>query len=85
MCDVELLSTSDDPTHSQRKIYSLTSKGMDLVPIMMEMSKLGIKRTMPSPTATSLPENMKRPLSLYEEDLFEELKSTHLNHAENAI
>jgi hypothetical protein len=40
---------------------------------------------MPSPTATSLPENMKRPLSSYEEDLFEELKSTHLNQAENAI
>ena len=95
MCDLELLCTSDDPTHSQRKIYSLTSKGMDLVPIMVEMFRFGKKHTAPSPTATSsaatsptatsIPENMKRPLSLYEEDLFEELKSTHLNHAENAI
>ena len=85
MCDVELLCTSDDPKHSQRKIYSLTSKGMDLVPIMVEMSRFGIKRTMPSPTATSLPKNMKRPLSLYEENLIEDLRLTHLNHAENAI
>ena len=85
MCDLELLCTSDDPTHSQRKIYSLTSNGMDLVPIMVEMSRFGIKHTSPSPIATSLPENMKRPLSSYEENLFEELRLTHLNLAENAI
>jgi hypothetical protein len=58
---------------------------MDLVPIMMEMSRFGIKRTMPSPTATSLPKNMKRPLSLYEEELFKDLRLTHLNHAKNEI
>ena len=95
MCDLELLCTSDDPTHSQRKIYSLTSKGMDLVPIMVEMFRFGKKHTAPSPkatssaatspTATSIPENMKRPLSSYEENLFEDLRLTHLNHAENTI
>ena len=85
MCDLELLCTSDDPTHSQRKIYSLTSKGMDLVPIMVEMFRFGTKHTMPSPTANSIPENMKRPLSSYEEDLFGDLRLTHLNHAENTI
>ena len=85
MCDLELLYIFDDPTHSQRKIYSLTSKGMDLIPIIVEMFRFGAKHASPSPTAISLPENKERPLSSYEEDLFEELRLTHLNPAENAI
>ena len=85
MCDLELLCIFDDPTHSQRKIYSLTSKGMDLIPIIVEMFRFGVKHASPSPTAISLPENKERPLSSYEEDLFEELRLTHLNPAENAI
>jgi DNA-binding HxlR family transcriptional regulator len=85
MCDLELLSSFDDPTHSQRKIYSLTSKGMDLIPIIVEMFRFGVKHASPSPTAILLPENKKRPLSSYEEGLFEELRLTHLNLAENMI
>ena len=85
MCDLELLCIFDDPTHSQRKIYYLTSKGMDLIPIIVEMFRFGAKHASPSPTASSLPENKERPLSSYEEDLFEELRLTHLNPAENAI
>jgi hypothetical protein len=85
MCDLKLLCISNDPTHSQRKIYSLTSKGMDLIPIIVEMFRFGVKHASQSSTAISLPESKKRPLSPFEEDLFEELKSTNLNHAENAI
>lgn len=85
MCDLELLCIFDDPTHSQRKIYSLTSKGMDLIPVIVEMFRFGAKHASTSPTAISLPENKKRPLSSFEEDLFEELRLTHLNLAENAI
>ncbi len=85
MCDLELLCIFDDPTHSQRKIYSLTSKGMDLIPIIVEMFRFGVKHASPSPTAILLPKNKERPLSSYEEDLFEELSLIHLNHAENTI
>jgi hypothetical protein len=58
---------------------------MDLIPVIVEMFRFGAKHTSPSPTAISLPENKKRPLSSFEEDLFEELRLTHLNLAENAI
>ena len=85
MCDLELLCIVDDPTHSQRKIYYLTSKGMDLIPIIVEMFRFGAKHASPFPTAISLSEDKTRPLSSFEEGLFEELKSTHLNHVENAI
>ena len=85
MCDLKLLSIFDDPTHSQRKIYSLTAKGMDLIPIIVELYRFGVKHTSPSANAVSLPENKKRPLSSFEEDLFQKLRSTHLNHVENAF
>lgn len=85
MCDLKLLCISNDSTHSQRKIYSLTSKGMDLIPIIVEMFRFGAKHASPFPTAILLSEDKKRPLSSFEEDLFEELKSTHLNYVENAI
>jgi DNA-binding HxlR family transcriptional regulator len=85
MCDLELLCIFDDPTHSQRKIYSLTSKGMDLIPIIVEMFRFGAKHASPLPTAISLSEDKKRPLSSFEEDLFEELRLIQLDLAGNAI
>ncbi len=85
MCDLELLCAFDDPTHSQRKIYSLTFKGIDLIPIIVELFRFGAKHTQTSYMAISSPENMKRPLSSFEEDLCEELKKNHLTHAENMI
>lgn len=84
MRDLKLLCIFGDPTHSQRKIYSLTAKGMNLIPIIVELHRLGVKHTSPSANAVELPENKKRTLSSFEEDLFEEFKSTHLNHVENA-
>ena len=85
MCDLELLCIFDDPTHSQRKIYSLTSKGMDLIPIIVEMFRFGAKHASPFPTAISLSEDKKRPLSSFEEDLFKELRLIQLDLAGNAI
>ena len=50
MCELKLLCIFVDPTHSQRKIYSLAAKGMDLIPIIVELHRLGIKHTSPSVT-----------------------------------
>jgi hypothetical protein len=58
---------------------------MDLIPIIVEMFRFGTKHTSLFTAAISLSEDKKRPLSSFEENLFEELKSTHLNHVENAI
>ena len=36
--EVGVLSKSPDPTHGSKSIYSLTQKGLDLAPILLEIS-----------------------------------------------
>lgn len=38
LCDVGLLSTNSDKNHSQRKIYSLTERTIDLLPVIVGMA-----------------------------------------------
>ena len=38
-----IIVKSDDPSHKQKAIYSLTEKGIDLLPLLMEMSAWGQK------------------------------------------
>lgn len=38
-----VISKADDPTHKQKNIYSLTEKGIDLLPVMVEISGWSIK------------------------------------------
>jgi DNA-binding HxlR family transcriptional regulator len=38
-----IVSKADDPTHKQKTVYSLTEKGIDLVPILAQMSAWGLK------------------------------------------
>ena len=33
-----ILKRSDDPTHAQKAVYSLTAKGLDLLPVLIAMS-----------------------------------------------
>src|SRR5690242_4120454 len=38
-----ILSKADDPTHKQKAIYSLTEKGVELLPVLAQMSVWGRK------------------------------------------
>ena len=38
-----IISKVDDPTHKQKNIYTLTEKGIDLLPIMVEIGAWSIK------------------------------------------
>lgn len=38
-----ILTKADDPTHTQKVIYSLTERGIDLLPILAQMSSWGLK------------------------------------------
>jgi DNA-binding HxlR family transcriptional regulator len=38
-----IIVKSDDPSHKQKAIYSLTEKGIDLLPLLMEMTAWGQK------------------------------------------
>lgn len=38
LVDSGIVKRSDDPTHAQKAIYSLTAKGLDLLPVLTAMS-----------------------------------------------
>ncbi|MCC2673222.1 MAG: putative transcriptional regulator protein HxlR family [Ramlibacter sp.] len=38
LVEQELVRREDDPSHAQKAIYSLTGKGLDLLPVMIAMS-----------------------------------------------
>jgi DNA-binding HxlR family transcriptional regulator len=38
-----IVSRADDPTHKQKALYSLTQKGIELLPVLAQMSAWGLK------------------------------------------
>jgi DNA-binding HxlR family transcriptional regulator len=43
LVEAGILSKSDDPTHKQKALYSLTEKGIDLLPVLAQMAVWGRK------------------------------------------
>jgi DNA-binding HxlR family transcriptional regulator len=38
LLEIGIITRRDDPTHAQKAVYSLTDKGLDLLPILVAMS-----------------------------------------------
>ena len=38
-----IVSRADDPTHKQKAVYSLSEKGIELLPVLAQMSSWGLK------------------------------------------
>lgn len=43
LTDEGVLTRMDDPTHKQKTIYSLTERGIELLPVLAQMSEWGLK------------------------------------------
>jgi DNA-binding HxlR family transcriptional regulator len=43
LLDQGIITWADDPTHKQKGIYSLTEQGIELLPILAQMSGWGVK------------------------------------------
>src|SRR5215468_9610433 len=43
LVDQAILTRTDDPTHKQKAIYSLTEKGIELLPVLRQMAVWGRK------------------------------------------
>lgn len=43
LLDEGIITKSEDPGHKQKAIYSLTEKGIDLLPILMHISRWSLK------------------------------------------
>ena len=73
-----IISKADDPTHKQKSVYSLTDKGIELLPVLAQMSVWG-RRHLP------VTEELSIRAQLLEDggpklwaDFMEELRETHL-------
>ena len=73
-----IISKAADPTHKQKSVYSLTDKGVELLPVLAQMSVWG-RRHLP------VTEELSIRAQLLEEggpklwaDFMEELRETHL-------
>lgn len=43
LVEAEILTKEDDPSHKQKAVYSLTGKGIELLPVLAQMSAWGLK------------------------------------------
>jgi DNA-binding HxlR family transcriptional regulator len=80
LVDAGLLSTSPDPTHKQKTIYSLTEPAIQLVPLLAQMGAWG-RRFTPATRDLSIRARLLEEGGAEMWDAFmAELRSLHLSH-----
>lgn len=72
-----IITKSDDPTHKQKAIYSLTEKGIALVPLLLEMAAWG-HEYLPTSKLQGLARTLKEGGPELRAEFMNELRKTHL-------
>ncbi|RUL62581.1 transcriptional regulator [Dyella dinghuensis] len=72
-----IITKSDDPTHKQKAIYSLTEKGIALVPLLLEMAAWG-DEYLPESELCGLARTLKEGGPDMRAAFMDELRKTHL-------
>lgn len=54
-----LITKADDPSHKQKSIYSLTEKGIELVPVLAQMAIWGSKYLPASPELAAMAKTLE--------------------------
>jgi DNA-binding HxlR family transcriptional regulator len=72
-----IIVKSDDPSHKQKAIYSLTERGIDLLPLLMEMVSWGHKY-LPDPWVRGLAQVLEEGGPKVRAKVMAELRETHL-------
>ena len=72
-----IVTKSDDPTHKQKAIYSLTEKGIALVPLLLEMAAWG-DEYLPTSKLCGLARTLKEGGPELRAEFMNELRKTHL-------
>lgn len=73
-----ILSKRDDPTHKQKSIYSLTEKGIELLPILAQMSSWGRKYLPVTEELSIRAELLDEGGPKFLADFMDELREAHL-------
>lgn len=76
-----LITCAPDPSHKQKKIYSLTEKAIQLVPLIVELGTWGAAHTPASPTPKVRAELLGQGGRDMVERFMDELRLLHLGQA----
>ncbi|MGE0210569.1 MAG: winged helix-turn-helix transcriptional regulator [Parvibaculaceae bacterium] len=76
-----VLTKSDDPTHRQKALYSLTEKGIEILPVLAQMAVWGRKHTAVSEELSIRAELLEEGGPKLWAEFMEELKERHLGIA----
>jgi DNA-binding HxlR family transcriptional regulator len=76
-----IISKAEDPTHKQKAIYSLTEKGIELLPVLAQMAAWGYKHLPVSEELGIRAELLAQGGPKMWEDFMAELRETHLGKA----
>lgn len=77
LIELGIIVKSDDASHKQKVIYSLTEKGIDLLPLLMEMVVWGHKY-LPDATVKGLARHLEEGGPKMRAEFMAELRETHL-------
>jgi len=76
-----ILSKHDDPTHKQKALYSLTEKGIELLPLLIQMGAWGRRHLPTTPELAIRQELLEQGGPALCEDFMAELRHLHLGTA----
>ncbi|WP_342362641.1 helix-turn-helix domain-containing protein [Terrarubrum flagellatum] len=79
-----IITKVDDPSHKQKAIYSLTERGIQLLPILAQMAVWGRRHLPVSEELSIRAELLERGGPVMWEDFMEELRDLHLGARPNA-
>jgi DNA-binding HxlR family transcriptional regulator len=78
LADHGLLTRSDDPTHKQKVIYSLTESAIQLLPLMIQLGAWGTRHTPAAPEFGHQFETLENKGPKLWDQLMDELRRRHL-------
>lgn len=73
-----ILSRRDDPTHKQKAVYSLTERGIELLPVLVAMGAWGRKYLLTAPELAIRQQLMEEGGARLTGDFMNELRHLHL-------
>jgi len=79
LVEAGILSRSDDPTHKQKAVYSLTDSGVDLVPVLATIGNWGATHCPADPDRASAARELNYELPESWSALMESLRAQHVN------
>lgn len=77
LVDAEILVRTEDPTHKQKSVYSLTDRGIDLVPVLAVIGNWGATHCPADPDLAATTRTLDYELPESWAVLMESLRSSH--------